>query len=426
MSTGTALRVVLPFAAAYFLSLFFRSINAVIAPDLAGQLGLGAAELGFLTSAYFLAFALFQIPLGVLLDRYGARRVQAGLVATAAVGALLFAVGESLVVLACARGLIGLGFAGGLIAAYKQIADWFPKERLPLINGLFLGIGSLGAVVATVPAQVLVDWLGWRGMMIVGATATVLAAALLLLVAPERPGRDAQQTASLRQQVVDLVSVVYADRLFWRLAPMTMLGFATGSAIQTLWAGPWLHDVAGFDRPRVAQQLMIMALALSSGSMFGGLIADRLRRWGIGALAVAGAAAVLFMLAQIGIVLGWIGASAALWALFGATFNVITLTYAALSQHFPVAYAGRANAGMNVLSTASAFFLQYAIGAVIDLWPRTPQGGYHPDAYGSAFGLLLVAQAAAFAWFAFYRPQRSGGAAAAPSGERGAALHRSR
>jgi MFS family permease len=407
MPIDTALRVILPFAAAYFLSLFFRSINAVIAPDLAGQLGLGAAELGFLTSAYFLAFALFQVPLGVLLDRYGARRVQAGLVATAAAGALLFALGESLVMLACARGLIGLGFAGGLIAAYKQIADWFPKERLPLVNGLFLGVGSLGAVVATVPAQALVDWLGWRGMMIVGATATVLAASLLLLVAPEQPRREAPQAASLRQQIIDLFTVVYADRLFWRLAPMTMLGFASGSAIQTLWAGPWLHDVAGFDRPSVARQLMIMALALSFGSMFGGLVAERLRRWGIGVLAVAGAAAVLFMLAQLGIVLGWIAASTVLWALFGATFNVITLTYAALSQHFPPSHAGRANAGMNVLSTASAFAVQYAIGAVIDLWPRTPEGGYHPDAYAAAFGLLLVAQAAAFAWFAFYRPQPS-------------------
>jgi MFS family permease len=407
MSIGTALRVTLPFAAAYFLSLFFRSINAVIAPDLAGQLGLGPAELGFLTSAYFLAFALFQVPLGVLLDRYGARRVQAGLVATAAVGAFLFALGESLVTLACARGLIGLGFAGGLISAYKQIADWFPRERLPLINGLFLGVGSLGAVVATVPAQILVDQVGWRGMMMVAAAATLLVTCLLLLVAPERPLADAARPASLRQQLVDLFTVVYADRLFWRLAPMTMLGFATGSAIPTLWAGPWLHDVAGFDRPSVARQLMIMALALSFGSMFGGLIAERLRRWGIGVLAVAGAAAVLFMLAQVGIVLGWIGASAALWALFGATFNVITLTYAALSQHFPPSYAGRANAGMNVLSTASAFVLQYAIGAVIDLWPRTPQGGYHPDAYASAFGLLLAAQAAAFVWFAFYRPQPS-------------------
>jgi MFS family permease len=411
MTRSHAARLVLPFAAAYFLSLFFRSINAVIAPDLVAELGLGAADLGFLTAAYFLAFALFQVPLGVLLDRYGARRVQATLVAVAAAGELLFALGDGIGMLALARGLIGLGFAGGLIAAYKQIADWFPAERLPLLNGLFLGIGSLGAVVATAPAQAAVDWLGWRGMVMSGAAATVLAALALFLVVPERP-RPATTTAAagIGRQLGELFGVIYRDALFWRLAPMTMLGFASGSAIQTLWAGPWLRDVAGFDRGAVAQQLLVMALALSLGSMSGGLIVEAGRRWGIGVLAVAGAASLLFMLAQLGIVLAWVSASIALWALFGATFNVITLTYAALSQHFAAAYAGRANAGMNVLSTGCAFVLQYAIGGVIDLWPRTQSGGYDPRGYAWAFGLVLAAQAAAFLWFLVGRARTQGGA----------------
>jgi predicted MFS family arabinose efflux permease len=191
---------------------------------------------------------------------------------------------------------------------------------------------------------------------------------------------------------------------------MTMLGFASGSAIQTLWAGPWLRDVAGFDRPAVAQQLMLMALALSFGSMFGGVIADGLRRFGIAVTTVAAAASLLFMAAELGIVLGWVDASAALWALFGATFNVVTLNYAALSQHFPPAYAGRANTGMNVLATGAAFALQYAIGGVIDLWPRT-SGGYDPQAYAWAFGLVLALQVAAFSWFLLFRPR-----AAAPIG----------
>jgi predicted MFS family arabinose efflux permease len=417
MTRSLAARIIGPFAAAYFLSLFFRSVNAVIAPDLVAELGLSAANLGFLTAAYFLAFALFQLPLGVLLDRFGARRVQAAMVAIAALGELVFAFGHDLLTLSCGRGLIGLGFAGGLMSAYKQIADWFAKDRLPLINGLFLGVGSLGAVVATVPAQAAVDLLGWRGMMVSGAAATVAAALLLLLAVPERP-RAAAPPQTLRQQVDALLWVVYRDRLFWRLAPMTMLGFASGSAIQTLWAGPWLRDVAGFDRPAVAGQLFVMALALSLGSMFGGIVAEMVRRRGIGVLAVAGAAAVLFMLAQLGICLRLVGASTVLWAVFGATFNVITLTYAALSQHFPPSYAGRANAGMNLLSTASAFVLQYAIGAIIDLWPRTSTGGYEPEAYTYAFGAVLAAQAAAFLWFAASgrtgRGQRSSAAVTTP------------
>jgi predicted MFS family arabinose efflux permease len=259
-------------------------------------------------------------------------------------------------------------------------------------------------VIATAPAQAAVDQLGWRGMMLIGAGATLLAALSLLAVVPERPAAE-NPPPTLAQQLRDLFQVIYRDPLFWRLAPMTMLGFASGSAIQTLWAGPWLHDVAGFDRPAVARQLMVMALALSLGSMFGGVIADGLRRFGVGVTAVAAAASLLFMAAELGIVLGWIGASTALWAVFGATFNVVTLNYAALSQHFPPAYAGRANTGMNVLATGAAFALQYAIGGVIDLWPRGADGGYDPRAYAWAFGLVLALQAAAFAWFIAYRPR---------------------
>lgn len=126
-----AVRIIVPFAAAYFLSLFFRSINALIAPDLVSELALGPSDLGLLTSMYFLTFALFQLPLGALLDRFGARRVQGTLVAVAAVGAAIIAVGQDLATVAAGRALVGLGFAGGLMSAYKQMADWFPPARLP-------------------------------------------------------------------------------------------------------------------------------------------------------------------------------------------------------------------------------------------------------------------------------------------------------
>lgn len=394
---GLAICVIAPFAAAYFLSLFFRSINALIAPDLVAELALGPSDLGFLTSMYFLTFALFQLPLGALLDRFGARRVQAALVAVAAVGAGTIAVGGDLVTVAIGRALVGLGFAGGLMAAYKQMADWFPAARLPLLNGLFLGFGSLGAVAATAPAQFLVELAGWRGVMLVGGGAALAAALALWLVVPERPATRAPVPIS--RQLRELFTIIYRDPLFWRVAPITLLGFASGSAIQTLWAGPWLRDVAGFDRAEVAVQLLIMALALSAGSALGGIVAEALRRRGIGALAVAGAAAVLFMASELGIVAGWIGGSAVLWAVFGASFNVITLTYAALSQHFGPAFAGRANTGINLLSGTAAFVLQYAIGAIIGMWPATADGGYDPEGYRVAFGILLVLQALAFVWF---------------------------
>ena len=124
-----ALRVLTPFALGYFLTYLLRAVNAVVAPDLVAEIGLSAAGLGLLTAAYLGAFALFQLPLGVLLDRYGPRRVQAALLGVAASGCLLFAYGSDALTLTAARALIGLGFSGGLMSGFKAIVLWVARRR---------------------------------------------------------------------------------------------------------------------------------------------------------------------------------------------------------------------------------------------------------------------------------------------------------
>ncbi len=146
------LRVFIPFALGFFLSYLFRTVNAVIAPDLVRDIGVDPASLGLLTSAYFLSFAAFQLPLGVLLDRYGARRVEATLLLFAAAGAFVFARAETLTGLMLGRALIGLGVSACLMAAFKAFTLWFPAERLPLANGIQMISGGVGALVS------LLDW----------------------------------------------------------------------------------------------------------------------------------------------------------------------------------------------------------------------------------------------------------------------------
>lgn len=136
------LRIFVPFALGYFLSYLFRVVNAVIAPELSAELGLGASDLGLLTSAYFLAFAAFQLPLGILLDRYGPRRTEAVLLLFAAAGALIFARAEETAGLIAGRALIGFGVSACLMAAFKAFVQWFPAERLAAVNGLQLAEGG--------------------------------------------------------------------------------------------------------------------------------------------------------------------------------------------------------------------------------------------------------------------------------------------
>jgi hypothetical protein len=167
------LRVFLPFVFGYYIAFLFRTINAVIAAPLAMELGLGADDLGLLTSVYFLTFAAAQIPIGIVLDRYGPRRVQSVLLVIAAVGSTLFAASDHFWMLLLGRALIGLGVASAMTGGLKALVLWFPGDRVPLLNGLMVMLGALGAVTATLPADLLLDWIGWRELfgLLAGLTA---------------------------------------------------------------------------------------------------------------------------------------------------------------------------------------------------------------------------------------------------------------
>lgn len=119
----------LPFAAGYYLSYLFRIINTLIAGRLMSDLGLGAADIGLLTSVYFLVVMVAQIPIGICLDRYGPRRVQCVLLAVAAGGTALFGLSTGFASLLLARAMIGLGAAAALMSGLKIIVLWFPRRQ---------------------------------------------------------------------------------------------------------------------------------------------------------------------------------------------------------------------------------------------------------------------------------------------------------
>ena len=390
--------VCLPFGAGYFLSYFYRSINAVISGPLAAELGLSASDLGLLTSAYFLGFAAFQLVLGVLLDHYGPRWVQAYVLLIAAVGALVFSFGTGLLSLLFARTLIGTGVAGGLMSSFKVITLWFPPERWPRVNGIFMGIGGLGAVAATTPVQAAVEAMGWRPVFQGLSLVTILVAVSILYIVPVHRSEWRSGTASLADQVRGL-GRIYRDRLFWRLAPVTCVAEGAGLAIQGLWAGPWFRDVAGLDPAGVAHQLLVMTIALTAGFVATGLIAEICARFGVSKIGVVGLGAVLMMVI-LGLLIGevhprgyWV------WFLFGFFSNLMVVAFPALSEHFGAEFAGRASTALNLLLFATAFAFQYLIGAVIDRFPPSASGGYASAGYQAAFAVIVALIAIAFAWY---------------------------
>ncbi|MDZ7809813.1 MAG: MFS transporter [Arhodomonas sp.] len=396
LATGAvALAVFVPFALGYFLSYVYRTVNSVIAPNLVADAGINAADLGLLTSAFFLAFALAQLPLGMLLDRFGPRRVEAALLVVAAVGTWLFSRGDDLVSLTIGRALIGLGVSGCMMAAFKAFVQWFPARRLPFVNGCLLAVGSTGAL-ATGPVEWLLAFTDWRTLF-VGLVALSLAiAASLMVIVPEH--REEPAHLGLRAQLGGIVTV-FRDRYFWSIAPLTVCSQAAFLAIQGLWAGPWLRDVAGLDRAGVAVHLTLLGLSVVVGFLLSGIIATRLARRGIapGSIAVAGMGG--FLVFQLGLVAFPASSPILLWIGFGLLGTSGTIPYAALSQHFHGQLAGRANTALNLLVFVGAFGVQWGMGALLHLWEDPVSQTYGAGGYHAGIGALVVLQATALAWF---------------------------
>ena len=387
------LRIFLPFAAGYFLSYIYRTINAVLSPYLATELRLDATDLGLLTSVYFLTFAAFQLPLGLLLDRFGPRRVEATLLLFAAAGAGLFAVSGNSTELIIGRGLIGLGVSACLMASFKAFVLWFPAARLPAVNGWVLAAGGLGALVATAPVEAALRLTGWRGVFAGLAILTVAVAAALWLAVPER---SSDAPASGWREQWRGVAEIFRSPVFWRIAPSSVVSQAAFMAIQGLWAGPWLRDVAGLDKTAAAGYLFWVAAAMVAGFLGMGQLAYRLSRRGISPLAVAAGGMALFMLAQLALLLK-LEPLLPLWVLFGFLGTAGTLNYAILTQAFPPALAGRVNTALNLLVFVAAFAGQWGMGAIINRWPAAG-GGYAEPGYQLAFGLALTGQLLTWVW----------------------------
>ena len=393
---AAALRVFLPFAAGYFLSYTFRVVNAVIAPDLTAELHLGPSALGLLTAAYFISFAAFQLPLGILLDRFGPRRIEAALLLLAGAGALLFAGAKTLTMLILARSLIGLGVCACLMAAFKAFVLWFPRQQLPMINGFQMAAGGLGALIATAPVEAAMGFVGWRGIFLILGILTLVVAAAIFTIVPEKENPPRQE--NFAEQIGGIFRV-FTSPVFWKIAPWTTMSQATFLAVQGLWVGPWLRDVAGYDRTETAQALLLIAASMVAGFSVLGTLADRLSRIGIAPMRTAAASMALFMLVQALLILGNPSWALPLWILFGFFGTSGILPYGALSQLFPATLTGRLNTTLNLLVFVTAFCAQWGIGALIGLWPVAADGRYDVDGYAAGFGVMLTLQIAGLLQF---------------------------
>jgi MFS family permease len=389
-------RLYVGFAAAYLLSYVYRTVNALISPDLSAELGISASSLGLLTSAYFLAFAAMQVPAGILLDRYGPRRVEPALLAIAGCGALGFATSGNLTGLAASRALVGAGVAVCLMAPLKAIATWYPRERQASLSGWMMVAGGAGALLATEPLALVLTVLSWRSVFVGLAIATFAAGALIVLLVPDVPRRAG--ASGWREQWRGTQSVFRSAR-FWWISPLAATVMGSFMAIQGLWSVPWLTEVDGLTREVAARHLLVMGLTVLGAYLGLGVYATRLAQRGIGARHLFAAGFTLSIVALALIVSRAVAFTYLPWTLYGFGSAVNVLAFTVLSEGFPRELTARANTALNLLMFGGSFAAQWGIGVLVDV----ARGALGVDTAGGlriAFAVVLFADIAALAWFA--------------------------
>lgn len=399
---STFLRVTLPLAAVNFLNQASRAVMAVIGPALAVEFGLSASDLGLLAAALFVGYAAAQLPVGLALDVYGARRVQGVLALVAAAGFALSASADTPGWLALGRFLTGLGISAGLMAMLKANTQWYPRDRVAGVTGTGVFVGALGGMAVTLPLESVLPLIGWRGGLWLLAGASVGVSLWIWLRVPERAGGARR---GLRPELASFARV-FVHPHFLRFAPAIALIAVLNFTWQGLWAGPWLRDVAGLGDAARAVVLFAYAAGSAAGSIVTGNLASLAQARGMSPFLVSWCALGLQLLAQATLMLDLVSgvpALCALWAVFAFAGASSTAGYTAVAQGFGPELAGRVATAINFSMLCAVFLLQYAIGEILDLWPRTASGGWDPRGYSWAFALTMLAQCAAVAWMAASR-----------------------
>ena len=394
-----AIRVFLCFAFAYLLSYAFRAVNAVIAPELMADLNISHSELGLLSSAYFVGFAVMQIPLGIALDRYGARRTESFLLLFALCGASIFAYADSLWGLTIGRLLIGIGVSACLMASFTAYRRWFSVEQQSQLASGMLVFGTAGALLTTIPIQLALPIIGWRGSFWIMAILVAIAFIGIRLGIPKFDDHPQAKKDKEGEASFGLKEII-CHPFFLRMLPIGIVNHGGFLALQTLWLGPWMIEVLGFDSIFTAQILFLFNGVMLLGYALNAWLLPRVNSKGFKTLNYVKWLLAIGLLSQllaisIDSTFSWI-----LWIIVAITATGHILGQSTVITAFPSSNAGVAATSYNLLIFIGAFIFQWGIGWGIDL--SVSLGIEKVNAFKQVFLIFLGIQLIAYVWFLFY------------------------
>jgi len=378
---------------------FFRNAHVVVAPDIMRELGASAQSLAALTSVMFLSSAIFQIPCGILLDRFGARRTIPVMLVVSGIGAGLFGYATSVGGLVVARAVMGAGGAVLVMAGIVMCARWFDPKHFSSVAGGLVTTSHLGGLGATVPMALIAGWFGWRGAYAAMLVFTCLLAVAVFVTARDAPPGHrfhARPRESLLQSAAGVLEVLRIPGL-WRLLVMAWFAWAATSCVLSLWAGPYLSDVHRLDTLARGRVLFWMVIGMITGS----LAVTAIDRW-FGRTKRTIVWAAMVNIAIFATLAAFpspgIGVATVLLTAAGIAGGYSVLIAPFGRQFYPDRLIGRGISTVNCAVLFGAASLQAASGMVVGAF-ATPGAPIPEHAFRAMFALLSVMLAGALACF---------------------------
>ena len=372
----------------FFYAWILRVSPSVMVEELMRDFAVGGAVVGNLSALYFYGYAGMQIPVGLLLDRFGPRRLMTAAAGLVAVASLLFSWSQGLVGASLARFLIGARCAFSLVGAMAVAGQWFPRKRFALLAGLAMMFGMIGGVFGQAPLRVAVDATDWRTTMAaVGIMGFGLMLAAWFFV------RDRRRGSGNAGAVIRGLRRVGANRETW-LNAVAGLG-STGPllAFAGLWGVPYLQAVYEIDRVTAGTVTSVTFIGWGAGAPLIGWLSDRIgkRRSPLIAGLTLSASSLVAILYLPGVPLWGVGVLC-----FGIGFggSAQIVCYALVREHNPPHSSGTAIGMVNALVTGAGALFQPMIGWLLDLsWEGVLVDGarvYAVGAYNLAFSVLVA------------------------------------
>jgi len=388
----------------YLYSYFHRVAPSVMVSDLMRDFAVGGAVLGTLSALYFYPYALLQVPLGAILDRWGPRRVLSAAALLCAVGTVVLSTAQSVEMAYLGRILIGIGASFAWIGTLILVAIWFPPHRFAMLTGMTSMIGMAGAVGGQAPLAALIGHFGWRQTLLVAAIYGVVLAVIFVAVVRDRRSPGEGGISPLRRKGIwRSLREVAAIRQVWIVGLIVSAVSVPAIGFGGLWGVPYMVQIHGLSKASAAACMSVLLASWGIGAPIFGWLSDRIGRRKLpllGGAAVA-FASVLTVIYVPGLPF-WLDVT--LFAVCGFTAGSCTISFATAREYTNPSVSGMTLGLVNLMSIGTSAIFQSLIGWFLDLnWDGRSDAGarlYSEEAFQIAFlslvfcGVVAIAAAA--------------------------------